>query len=656
MFIQIHLLNGYREPLWYTVPEHLQPTIVIGAIVTVPIRTQIVLGMVHIITTTPPLLAYTVRAIIHVDQHMTHPRYRAFLNELCALYHLYPLMLIKRLTQFLKEKQEIINPEITINHTTNFNTIPLSALTSEQQAICDTLLPAITNGIYTPALLHGVTGSGKTEIYKKLMLHTLSHNKSVLFLFPEVTLAQTFQVRLRAECGPEIPLMGFHSGSTLKERKLVWQELYKGNPIVVLGVHLPIMLPFTNLGLIIVDEEHEVGYQEKKHPKINSKDAALIRAHHESIPIVLGSATPSLTSLYKAKTESWLFFQLKKRFAGTFPEVQLVLMKTAPRRGNFWISEQLYKALERCLLQKEQAIIFINRRGYSFFIQCKECNYIALCHACSVSLTLHEDHLLTCHYCGYHTTMTPHCPACKKGELLKKGLGTQQVVTILKKLFPLARIDRLDHDITKKKNEWQKVVTSFAQGNTDILVGTQSVIKGYDFKGVTLVGVLWADLSIHFPLYNAAEVSLQQLIQVAGRAGRHTKNSIVIVQAMHDHPIFTYLNEQSYLSFYRHEIQARIRSCYPPAYALAQIEVRSLNEKELEKESFDLLKALNAYTPSSVTILGPAKPPVHMINKMHIRTLYLKAPHISDILLLYHTAINHTKYKSMLAFIPNPVQ
>ena len=339
-------------------------------------------------------------------------------------------------------------------------------------------------------MFQGVTGSGKTEVYKHLIQAAISNNKSVILLLPEVSLAMRFESLLKITF-PEYALFGFHSGTSASIKKHVWNHLLQEKPCIIVGVHLPVLLPIKNVGLIIVDEEHESGYQEKKHPRIHTRDAAILRAHHYQIPIVLGSATPSFSTLWNVKQKGWNYFELKQRFSGNFPQMQIVNLHDKKARKHFWISEPLYKAMQDRLAKKEQIIIFINRRGYSFFVQCKSCGLIPTCNQCSVSLTLHNDYQLLCHYCGHIKQFEVHCFECKKDEavFLKKGVGTEQVVTILEKLFPYAKIARADMQTTSKKKVWQETVENFAQGSIDILVGTQTVTKGYHFPGVTLVGV-----------------------------------------------------------------------------------------------------------------------------------------------------------------------
>jgi primosomal protein N'' len=337
--------------------------------------------------------------------------------------------------------------------------------------------------------------------------------------------------------------------------------------------------------------------------------------------------------------------------------MKIVLLNDKKERKSFWISNQLRDAIKDRLAKKEQCIIFINRRGFSFFVQCKSCSFIFSCQSCSVSLTLHSDNLLNCHYCNHSQAMPTTCPSCKTNEFIKKGIGTQQAVTILETMFPLAKIARADLDITQRKKLWQQTMTDFHAGNIDILVGTQSITKGYHFPKVTLVGILWADLNLHFPIYNASETSLQQLIQVAGRAGRQSDESLVIVQTMDDHKIFNYLNEVDYLKFYHDEVEMRSMVGYPPAHRFVEIELKHTNELVIDRESHHIATMLHQEKDLfqyPVRVLGPAKPPVHKIKNMFSRKIYIKGDDIAHIIKLYHV-INHDDFQSFIYFTPNPV-
>jgi primosomal protein N' (replication factor Y) len=658
MFIRVKLLNGLPEPLWYTVPQNLINKPLSGLIVQVPVRNRIIPALVideH--KTKPYNIAFELKEIHGLEPLPADEYYHSFLRSLGDYYQVEPIYFIKRIHQFLINKPEtelVINKEEKKPYST-CNTI---VLTSEQIKVCDYIAPNIGNNKFTPVLLHGVTGSGKTEVYKHLFLEALQHNKTSLLLLPEVTLAIAFENRLKQEL-PDMPIYGFHSGKTPKEKNSVWNNLNNQTPMILIGVHLPILLPIANLGLIVIDEEHEVGYQEKKHPKINSKEAAIIRAQITNIPVLLGSATPSLQTLHNVKTKKWAFFQLKKRFSGTLPTVKVVSLTENKNRKQFWISKELEHEIKDRLAKNEQTIIFINRRGFSFFVQCKQCTFIFTCTDCSVSLTLHEDGRLVCHYCGISQTLPAICPECKvhAENFIKKGIGTQQVVTLLQKMFPQANIARADLDTSTKKKLWQQTITDMMENKINILVGTQTITKGFHFPHVTLVGVLWADLQLSFPIYNASETALQQLIQVSGRAGRNHEQSTVIIQTMADHELFKHLNEIDYLKFYAEEMNTRTELQYPPVARFAELELKHVNEQKLEQDAYHIVDTFYAYAKNNeldVTILGPAKPPVSKIKAVHSRKIYIKGADFADIVTLYKV-IEKKRYSSSIYFTPNPL-
>lgn len=661
MFINVRLLNGFKENLLYSIPSDWEHKPVIGSIVHVPLRARVVQSVViQTFAEKPSDITFAIKAAHSLETFPGDKHYFTFIEQLAQYYQLESLYFLKRIRQFLHQNEKEIT-NISVHHAQQKNTSDNKQiqLTNEQQKVSDFLMPHIQNPTYTPTVLHGVTGSGKTEVYKRAIEHAIQCGKTVLLLLPEVTLAVAFTHRLRKELSTAISLYSFHSASTAKEKKLLWQSVVSNQPIVIIGVHLPIFLPIANLGLIIVDEEHEIGYQEKKHPKINSKEAAIWRAQLYNVPILLGSATPSVQTLHNVKTKGWHFFQLKERFGGSFPVIKTVLLTDKKQRKNFWISDMLYAAITDRLAKKEQTIIFLNRRGYSFFVQCKPCSFIFSCPTCSVSLTLHDNQLLTCHYCAYMLQQPRVCPQCKasESEFLKKGIGTQQVVTILQKMFPHASIARADMDTTSKKKQWQETVERMYSGEIDILIGTQTITKGYDFPKVTLVGVLWADLNLNFPIFNAAETTLQQLIQVAGRAGRQCADSLVIVQSMQNHEIFGYLNEIDYLSYFAHALESRVAVGYPPCKRLVEIELKYGCETTIEREAnmlVDNLCQIRAQKTLDIQILGPAKPPVHTIQNVHSRKIYLKADAMSQIIGLFQ-AINMKRYVCSIFFTPNPV-
>lgn len=659
MYIQVRLLKGFAQPLLYEVPADMQHSNLVGSIVRVPIQKRVEQALVLNTFAYKPKSAFEIRPIESIETLPDDPHYMPFIKQLAQYYQTEATYYLKRIHLFIAQKPMADAPQLEENTYDEHGYRKAVILTDEQQTVADFVCQKIDAGIYAPTVLHGVTGSGKTEVYKKIIEHAHAQGKTTLLMLPEVTLALQFERILKEQLPAHITLLSFHSGSSPKSKKLIRQYLLDKLPIVIIGVHVPILLPLPNLGVIIVDEEHESGYQEKSHPKTNTKEAAIMRAKLHNIPIVLGSATPSVSTLYNVKQRGWHFFQLKKRFAGHFPTVKVVTLADKRQRRNFWISQQLLEGIKDRLAKKEQIILFLNRRGHSFFVQCKCCSFIFACNNCSVSLTLHEDESLRCHYCGHVRQCPPACPACGAGEseLVKKGVGTQKLVGIVQSLFPSARIARADMDTTTKKNEWKKTMADFAAGNIDILIGTQTITKGYHFPKVTLVGIIWADLNLHFPRYNATETTLQQLIQVAGRAGRQTDESLVILQTMADHRVFEYINEINYLRFYQDEIEMRDEVHYPPCTRLIELEIRSDKEHIADADAQDIvdkLVLLNDQHDFGVTVMGPAKPPVHKIKNSFSRVIYLKAPTMQHAYTLF-SLIDRKRYKGMIYFTPNPL-
>jgi len=656
MYINVKLLNGFHETLTYRVPATWDPTALVGSFVIVPLqkRTEQAL-VIDIFDTLPTPVHFAIKEALAQEKIPLDPSYTPWVQQLSAYYAIRPQALYKRLRTFLETKktdpQDLLFPE-----TSDVNTVEL---TQEQKIIVDALKEQLNQSTYSPNLIHGVTGSGKTEVYKQIIAHAYAQKKTALFLVPEVSLALQFTQLFKRYFGESTPIYGFHSAITPKQKKELWSALLSQQPVIIIGVHLPLLLPLPNIGVIIIDEEHDAGFQEKRHPRINTKEAALLRAKIAQIPIVLGSATPAITTIATAHKQEWHLFSLHNRFSGAFPTIKLVKL-TKDKRRSFWISRELEAAITDTLHKQEQTIIFLNRRGYSFFVQCGDCTFIFNCTTCSVSLTLHSDNSIICHYCGYAQHVPAQCPTCKASEknFIKKGIGTQQVVTLLEKLFPHARVGRADLDISSNKKKWQETLEQFSNHELDILVGTQTITKGYHFPKVTCVGILWADINLHFPFYTAAETTLQQLIQVAGRAGRQAEKSTVIIQTMLEHPLYNFINETRYLDFYRYELENRASTHYPPHTRFAEIELRHTSEKQVQSDAYacaDFLYTLIEKNTLPITILGPAQPPVHTIKNVSSYKIYMKGAQYTQFAQLYALA-QEQGYQSSLFYTPNPLQ
>lgn len=656
MYIKVKLLSGFAKRFTYSVPKEWAQKPALGTIISVPIKNSVQLAIVDEIIENHPKVGYEIKPAIKIEAFPKDANYSSFIEKVSNYYCLEPVDLIQRVKFFISKEREssVVEDDVISAPKASFDYS--NELTQDQLEPYNYLKSKLSKKEFCPTLIHGVTGSGKSEIYKKLIFDTISQNNSAIMLLPEVTLAMQFELKFKAFFKDAITIYSFHSGSSVKEKRALWQALLDGKPVLIIGVHQPILLPISNLGLIIVDEEHEPGYQEKKHPKLNSKEIALMRAHQCKIPIILGSATPSVTSFYNVWSNSWKCFTLKNRYSGEFPEIKIVNLLNKQKRDFFWISRELKEALYNCLNKKEQAIVFINRRGYSFFVQCSDCGHIFECANCSVSLTLHDDDKLNCHYCGFESSIPVNCPKCPclAENFLKKGIGTQQVVSILKRILPNAVIERADLDVSKNKNKFKETLKKFENGDIDILVGTQTITKGFHFPNVTMVGILWADINLSFPIYNASEIALQQLIQVAGRAGRQKKSSKVVVQVMSENRINNFFNEIDYTDFAREELDFRKLFNYPPYCRLAQIELRNSDEVQILKDCKLVQEALKKLTKdANVDILGPASPAVYKVNNFYRKSFYLKA-NSATILSQVYLNLRDNKFNSDIYFVPSP--
>lgn len=654
MIIHVRLLHYASKFFTYSVPSNLQDQISPGVLVKVPLSKRVIPAVVDCIADPQQKYTFELKDIDSVYPFPKDALYPSFIDTISNYSQTDSLYFLQRLQQFLSQKEQTTDIVVPLDGVTGNDKV---SFTDEQEIAYSKVAPYVHDKKHQTFLLHGVTGSGKTEIYKRLAADAIKLGKAVVLLLPEVALALRFEKIFYAHF-QSTPVIGFHSAAPTGQKRLLWQCLLEQKPIIIIGVHMPILLPIAHLGLIIVDEEHDHGYQEKKHPKIHSRDMAILKAAMYGVPVVLGSATPSLQSLWNVKKRGWTLLTMHNRFSGNFPTIQFASLKAKKKRKHFWITDELHKALQDRLEKKEQTIIFLNRRGYSFFVQCP-CSFVFSCGQCSVSLTLHQDNSLLCHYCGYKSFIPTACPACgvSHEEFLKKGIGTQQVVSILQKLFPQARIERADLDTTVKKRSWAQTVEEMQCGTIDILVGTQSITKGYHFAGVTLVGVLWADLNLHFPVYNAAETALQQLIQVAGRAGRQSAESTVIVQAFDEHKIFGFVDETRYQTFYEQEIKNRIDAQYPPFKHIAEIELKGSDQKAVEQDAKKfaaLLRQCAKQQGFDVQILGPIPAMIYKIKTVYSQKLFLKSFSRNSMIELFGDLKNY-KMKSSVYFTIDPV-
>ena len=479
-------------------------------------------------------------------------------------------------------------------------------------------------------LLHGITSSGKTEVYTKLIQEILDKGQQVLFLLPEIALTTQIITRLQAYFGKQISV--FHSKYSMNERVEVWNNVLenKSKAQIILGARSSLFLPFSNLGLIVVDEEHETSYKQfEPNPRYNARDAAIVLAKMHLAKILLGSATPSLESYFNAQQNKYGFVELNRRFGNVqLPKIELIDIKEKHRKkemkGHF--SDKLLVLIQEALDEKEQIILFQNRRGFSPIVECKTCGVSPQCPNCDISLTYHKyKNELRCHYCNYQRAMPNNCSACGSNTLDTKGFGTEQIELELKELFPDYSIGRMDLDTTRGKFGYQKIIGAFEAREIDILVGTQMLSKGLDFDNVSLVGILNADTMLNFPDFRAHERAYQLMVQVSGRAGRSKKQGNVAIQTYNPyHQILQQVSTTDYQAMFKEQLQERWQFKYPPYYRLIKITLKHRDYTKVDSGINWLFKAL--YNSFGEHVLGPTAPVVARIRNQYIKNVVIKIP------------------------------
>ncbi len=517
--------------------------------------------------------------------------------------------------------------------------------TMDEEKITHTLTPDQERAVHTiqtdertVQLLHGVTGSGKTEVYLTLIAKCLKEGKSSIFLVPEISLTPQMLSQLRARFGKRAAIL--HSGLSAGERFDEWWRLRTGEAKIAIGARSAIFSPLENLGVIIIDEEHDSSYSSESAPRYNTFDVALLRAKRNHCKLVLGSATPAVETYKRAKEGEFSLIRLDKRInKKPLPEITIADMRREVRRGNnSAFSGALKEEIEKCLSENKQAILFLNRRGYSQTVICKECGYVAKCESCDVSLTYHRDeNCLKCHYCGMRYGTLSACPDCGGIKLSYAGTGTQRIVADLQKLYPTARILRMDNDTTSGKEGHYKILKTFAEHKADILVGTQMIAKGHDFPSVTLVGILDADMSLHFSDYRSGERTFQLITQVAGRSGRAEEKGKVVLQTFDpENAVLRYATSYDYEGFYENEISLRAAMAFPPFSKIVRVLVTGEDDKKcLEglRDVYFALEKLYTDNPDKFLFFNKMRAPIKRIqNKFRYQVLM----RLSDTSVLSH--------------------
>lgn len=543
-------------------------------------------------------------------------------------------------------------------------------LNEEQQHVVDTILSDYEAGVRNTYLLKGVTGSGKTEVYMELIAHVTSGGKQAIVLIPEIALTYQTVMRFYNRFGDRVSIL--NSRMTPGERYDQFTRAKKGEIDIMIGPRSALFTPFLNLGLIIIDEEHEASYKSETAPRYHARETAIERAKMLGASVVLGSATPSIDSYYKAQAGEYHLLTMEKRVhEKPLPVCEVIDLREELKRGNRSIlSERLTELMEERLRDGQQTMLFLNRRGMSGFVSCRACGHVIKCPHCDVSLSLHsarsygEVGRMVCHYCGYEEPEPQNCPVCGSKYISGFKAGTEKVEMIVKQRFPQARVLRMDMDTTRSKEGYEQILSGFANREADILIGTQMIVKGHDFPHVTLVGVLAADLSLHVSDYHASERTFQLLTQAAGRAGRGEQPGEVVIQTYDpEHYSITTAKEQDYEAFYEQEIAYREIMCYPPVWNLLVILCASRTEETAAEGARRLAEQADAWIAESgekVSVIGPADAAVAKVNDIYKKVIYLKTQEYATLVKIKDMAEKFTRdnrdYKDvMIQFDFNPV-
>lgn len=661
-----------ERTLSYTLPETLCETPKWGTRVLVPVGQRPIVGLVWgTVSKAPP---FELRGVLQLfDKEPLLPPNFAPLLEWVARYYLYPLGQVvaealppgflparsRRVAEIARNSWRIPRRPLAMESWRGGG--PPPALNPEQEKVLGPVRDAIASRSFRPFLLHGVTGSGKTEVYLQAAEACLKQGRCVLVLVPEISMTTQAVGWFIGRFGDAVTIL--HSGLTEAERRQQWWRIRKGLSQIVVGTRSAIFAPFPDLGLIVVDEEHDPSYKQEEKLRYQARDLAVMRTSLEGAVTLLGSATPSLSSYRNAVTGRYGLLRLQNRVEGRrLPEIRIVDSRderiTRRRQGNMsqgaktadppWLSHELRLAMEETLGKGEQILLFLNRRGFATYLFCSACGHVFRCPSCAISLTLHRETKkegksgaakLLCHYCGFERPALPLCPNCKGKAVRATGWGTERVAADVQRLFPEATVARLDRDTVRKRRFAATILRSVYSGEVDILVGTQMITKGHDFPGVTLVGVLWADISLNFPEYQAPERTFQLLAQVAGRAGRGDAPGGVIVQTrMPEHYALRCAQAHDYAAFFRTEAALRQPLGYPPFGHLINLRLSGPCEERVASAATalaEVARRLATQNPgrkgSSVEILGPAQAPRAKLRNRYRWQLLLKGTSASTV-------------------------
>jgi primosomal protein N' (replication factor Y) len=516
-------------------------------------------------------------------------------------------------------------------------------LTAEQTAALKPIQEKIHHDEHDVFLLYGVTGSGKTEVYLQAIASVIEKGKEAIMLVPEISLTPQTVKRFKERFGEQVAVM--HSGLSVGEKYDEWRKIHRKEVKVVVGARSAVFAPFENLGLVIIDEEHESSYKQEETPRYHARDVAIERAKSYGCPVILGSATPTLESFARAKKNVYKLLTLSQRMnKNALPAVDIVDMREELRTGNrSMFSELLFTKLKDRLDKGEQTVLMLNKRGHSSFVMCRSCGLVINCPNCDISLTYHRfNDIMKCHYCGFEEGMPSVCPECESEHIRFFGTGTQKVEEELAKILPEARVIRMDVDTTSKKGSHERLLNAFGEGKADILLGTQMIAKGLDFPNITLVGVLSADTMLHLPDFRSSEKTFQLLTQVSGRAGRHQLPGEVVIQTYTpEHYSIELSALQDYDAFYEREMYLRRQSHYPPYYYVVLITVSHEDLMKTVSVTEKITNYLGSRLNRDSVVLGPVASPISRINNRYRYQCLIKYKREPDLNQYLRTLLEH---------------
>jgi len=664
-YAQVAIPKAIPKSLIYAVPESLLGVLAAGNRVTVPFHKRLAAGFVISIDKKPPpgIDSKKIRQIADIlDPEPVFSKAMLELISWMSSYYLAPIGEVCRCA-LPPRLNELKGPKLTrplspLETWTASSRQEEFRLNAGQNGALETILAnlKLIHGIATappwprndlkPILLHGITGSGKTEVYLRTFAEIKRTGGNGLLLVPEISLTPQLVERFRDRFGDDIAV--YHSGLTEAQRQDQWERMRKGKTFAAVGTRSALFAPFENLKAIIVDEEHDGSYKQDDGFLYNARDCAVMRAKLENALIVMGSATPSFESFANAKSGKYLYCHLPERATGaSLPTIEIVDMRQNAPQKKGALADNTIKAIEEALAKKEQILLLLNRRGFANFLLCRACGHVFLCPNCDISLTHHQSpSRLLCHYCDYTIPAPDGCPECKGIDLAPMGHGTQKLEGELSALFPNATIARLDRDTSSKVATRKTFLSKMQKGEIDILVGTQIIAKGHDFPNVTLVGVIDADVSLHLPDFRAHERTFQLLTQVAGRSGRADKAGRVIIQTYQpDHPSLIFAKDHDYASFFENEHEHRKALRYPPFSRAANMRFQANTEEKTERAANAALKILKdkrraCNLEKQVDLLGPAPAPLKKVRGKFRYQLLVKAPNAAALATLLNASIS----------------